>query len=127
MDPDLTLKPELLALIEKANVKKVQIDQSETRFKRICWTIDYPVLSYFNSNTKAITMAHLADPDAEKRTIVLEENEKFLAFVDKFPSHSYASISFLLKKDQVTMLRTYNYSKPFEKKNFDDDTEGTWT
>ena len=65
MDPDLTLKPELLALIEKANVKKVQIDQSEPSFKRICWTIDYPFLSYFNSNTKAITMAHLADPDAE--------------------------------------------------------------
>ena len=68
MDPDLTLKPELLALIEKANVKKVQIDQSEPSFKRICWTIDYPVLSYFketNEKTKAITMAHLADPDAE--------------------------------------------------------------
>ena len=65
MDPKFTLKPELLALIEKANAKKVQIDQSESSFKRIRWTIDYPILSYFNEKSNAITMAHLADTDAE--------------------------------------------------------------
>ena len=66
-------------------------------------------------------MVHLADLDAQKKEIKLNNNELFVAFLERFPGYSQASISFLLihKKKEIK-LRTYEYSKPFEKKDFKD-------
>ena len=66
-------------------------------------------------------MVHLADPDSMRKTISLGENEEFVSFVEKYPSTSNVSISFLLRIDGSINLQTYEYSKPYEKKQFDDD------
>ena len=42
-------------------------------------------------------MTHLADPDAQSKNFMLQNGEEFVAFVDKFPLSSNASISFILK------------------------------
>ena len=66
-------------------------------------------------------MVHLADPESSKKTIVLDENEEFISFIEKYPTSSNVSISYIVKTDGVINLQTFEYSNPYEKKEFDDD------
>ena len=74
--------------MEKAHVKQVPLSFSDhhalSRIRRF-WTTDYPVLSHIKEDRRQLVMFHLADPDAPKKTIKLDENEEFLSFVDQFP------------------------------------------
>ena len=94
------------------------------RYRRF-WNIDYPLLSYIKENGKQLVMTHLADPDATNRTIILKDDEEFVSFVEKFPVTGNASFSFIIRINGVVCLRTYEYDKPFQKKDFDDDA--FWT
>ena len=68
-------------------------------------------------------MVHLADPDAQERIYRLPEGQEFIAFVDQFPITMDAKISFLVKnvEGKITLL-TCSYKRPYEKKNFIDET-----
>ena len=122
------------------------------------WSTDYPLLSYAvpaqdddaednlesvldqfqgydtlikDIVVRGVVMAHLSDPTAQKVTFSLEEDETFVAFVDKFPEQREASIGFLVikktekseeskyqKKTRRLIYRKYTYKNPFEKKDF---------
>ena len=122
-----TFHPKLLALMEKAHVKQVSLSfDDHYRLDRVrrFWTTDYPLLSYIQDDRRHLVMVHLADPDLgtnRKNFIHLGENEEFVSFVERSPMSCNASISCLLKIDGVINLRTYEYSKPFEKKEFKND------
>ena len=109
--------PYLLTLMEKAHVKQVPLSFGDhyalNRIRRF-WTTDYPILSHIKEDRRQLVMIHLADPDAAKKTVKLDENEEFLSYVEKFPVKSNVSISCILKIEEVIVLRTYEYSKPFE-------------
>ena len=116
-DADNPYHPKLLTLMEKAHVKQVPLsfgDHYALKRIRRFWTTDYPVLSHIKEDRRQLVMFHLADPDCLKKTIKLDEKEEFLSFVDKFPNKSNVSISCILKIEEVIILRTYEYSKPYE-------------
>ena len=122
--------PELLALKEKENIREVILTSkngpSSRKVDKRFWVLDYPIMSYKQYNENQLVMVHLADPDAPKRIYQLQENESFLAYVDRFPENSNATISFLVSsvngqgddKTESIVYRTCDYSKPFEKKEF---------
>ena len=68
-------------------------------------------------------MVHMADPDANERTYELPDGETFIGFVEKSATIDGAQINFLVKnKEGKYILRTCCYSKPFELKDFSDNT-----
>ena len=58
------------------------------------WLVDYPLFCYKSSQSKLI-MAHLADPAADQIAFAMDENEQFIAFVDRFSAETDCKISYL--------------------------------
>ena len=70
---------------DKSSIKEVLIDKKAIQEGKRFWLIDYPVLCYVEQDKCRLTMAHLADPQSKKKTFPLDEDDTFVAFVDRFP------------------------------------------
>ena len=125
--PNNTYHCKLLTLMEKAHVKQVPLSSDDyvgfvnkNTYRRY-WGTDYPLYGYAKRDRRKLVITHLADLDAPQKTFKLLEQEKFIGFVDKCRISRNATFHFLLRIQDVIVLRTCEYNNPYEKKDFTND------
>ena len=112
----------MLKMIEKSTIKEIPMSLKDIKTDSHFWIVDYPILAYVKRDGREIEMIHLADPDFPRKSYMLERGEEFIAFVDQAPKTGNASIMFLLDLGQKISLKNLKYIKPYEKKEFTNDT-----
>ena len=135
MEEESSFHPELLALNERGTVTEVMLqnpvfkttdDQSEQNHpssNQVFYISDYPLLCYLaqEGDCQKLVMIHLADQLHPQKAFELQENEKFVQFVDQTQSKHSASIMVLLYNSELKrpVIKTFCYKDPFESKDFE--------